>query len=108
MAAYNYAVSLNHIERYAEAKSMLRRQIPVVRRVLGENHELALRTRGCYAEALYFDDGATPGDLREAVTTLEDVVRISRRVLGGSHPFTTEVEDDLQRAQAAVYARGLP
>ena len=60
------------------------------------------------AETLYFDDGATLDDLREAVTTLEDVVRISRRVLGGSHPVTTEVENDLQKAQAALYARGLP
>jgi hypothetical protein len=76
--------------------------------VLGENHELTLRMRCLSAETLYFDDGATLDDLREAVTTLEDVVRISRRVLGGSHPVTTEVENDLQKAQAALYARGLP
>ena len=60
------------------------------------------------AETLYFADGAALDDRREAVTTLEDVVRISRRVLGGSHPVTTEVENDLQKAQAALYARGLP
>ena len=63
---------------------------------------------GRYAEALYLDEGATLGDLREAATAFEDVVRISRRVLGGSHPVTTEVENDLQKAQAALYARGLP
>ena len=64
--------------------------------------------RRTHAAALYEDDGATLDDLREAVTTLEDVERISRRVLGGSHPVTTEVENDLQKAQDALYARGLP
>ena len=33
--------------------------------------------------ALYDNDDATLDDLREAVTTLEDVERIARRVLGG-------------------------
>ena len=108
VAAYNYAVSLNHLERFEEAKAVLRNMMPVAPRVLGENHELMLRTRALYAEALYLDEGATLGDLREAATAFEDVVRISRRVLGGSHPVTTEVENDLQKAQAALYARGLP
>ena len=58
-----------------------------------------------YAEALYKDDSATLADLREAVTTLEDVDRIARRVLGGAHPVTTGVERDLQRARAALRAR---
>ena len=96
------------LQRNAEAKSLMRKTIPVARRVLGEGNESMLRTMCIYAEALSKDDGATLDDLREAVTTLEDVERISRRVLGGSHPVTTEVENDLQKAQDALYARGLP
>ena len=40
--------------------------------------------------------------------TLEETTRTARRVLGGAHPLTMEIEDDLQDARAALYARGLP
>ena len=58
--------------------------------------------------ALYKDAGATLGDLREAVTTLEDTARIARRVLGGAHPVTSAIEDESRDARDALYARGLP
>ena len=61
-----------------------------------------------YAEALYKDDGATLDDLREAVTTLEDTARIARRVLGGAHPITMWIEEELQDARAALRARETP
>ena len=35
---------------------------------------------------------ATLDDLREAVTTLEDTERIARRVFGGAHPLTTNID----------------
>ena len=57
--------------------------------------------RGCYANTLYRDPGATLDDLSEAVTTLEDVALIARRVLGGAHPVTVGIEKSLQNAQAA-------
>ena len=44
-------------------------------------------------------------DLREAVTTLEETTRIMRRVLGGAHPSTARIEEDLRNAQAALRAR---
>ena len=47
-------------------------------------------------------------DLREAVTTLEETERIARRVLGGAHPTTVEIGDDLQDARAALAARETP
>ena len=37
-----------------------------------------------YAMALYLDDTATLEDLREAVTTLEDSGKITRRVFGAA------------------------
>ena len=107
-AANNYTVSLTGLLRFEEAKSLLRSTIPVARRVFGENDELTLMMRMTYAEALYEDEGVTLGDLREAVTTLEDVVRIARRVLGTAHPLTTAIESDLRFAQAALRARETP
>ena len=53
----------------------------------------------------YRDDGATLSDLREAVTTLEDIEPIARRVLGGAHPVTEVIEDNLRYARADLRAR---
>ena len=52
------------------------------------------------AEALYSDPGATLDDLNEAVTTLEDVARIARRVFGGAHPLTVDIERELGKERA--------
>ena len=82
--------------------------MPVAQRILGENHQFTHQMSAVYAEALYKDDGATLDDLREAVTTLEDAERIARRVLGGAHPFTTAIEEDLRNARAALRARETP
>ena len=64
--------------------------------------------RGVYAVTLYLDPAATLDDLREAVTTLEDVERTARRVFGGAHPFTAWVESNLRNARAALRARETP
>ena len=66
------------------------------------------RMRTGYARALYTDTTATLDDLREAVTTLEDVERIGRRVFGGAHPITGGVEITLRNARAALGARETP
>ena len=60
------------------------------------------------AVALYSDKGATLDELREAVTTLEEIGPIARRVLGGAHPLTKGMEAELQNAQAALRARETP
>ena len=61
-----------------------------------------------YARVLYEDDGATLDDLREAVTMLEEIEPTARRVLGGAHPYTTGIEDNLQHARAARDAYNTP
>ena len=105
LEANNYANMLASVERYEKAKSLLRRQIPVARRVLGDGCETTLRMRYNYARALYIDPAATLDDLSEAVTTLEDSERIARRVLGGAHPLTTGIEGALQNARATLDSR---
>ena len=39
------------------------------------------------------------------MTTLEETEQTARRVLGGAHPVTGRIEDDLQKARAARDAR---
>ena len=106
--AYNYAISLCDLRRFEEAKALLRKVMPVARRVLGESHRLTLKMRIIYARALYNYDDATLDDLREAVETLEDAGHIARRVLGGAHPLTVEIELSLRDARAALRARETP
>ena len=108
LAANNYAITLNRHLRFGEARSLLRKTIPVARRVLGENHDTKLRMRWIYAVALYKDDGATLDDLHEAVTTLEGAEQTARRVLGGAHPTKGGIEAALQDARAALRARETP
>ncbi len=105
IAANNYAWGLVTLERFEEAKSLMRKSIRVARRALGENVETTLRMRWIYAKALYGDPCATLADLREAVMALEDAERIARRVLGGAHPTAVGIEHVLREARAALAAR---
>ena len=64
-----------------------------------------LRVRWLYGRVLYRDDAATLDDLHEAVTTLEDMVPIARRVFGGAHPTTMGIEVELRDARLAAALR---
>ena len=64
--------------------------------------------RCVYGQSLYKDEGATLKDLREAVATLVETARTTRRVMGGTHPLTTAIEKDLREALAALRARETP
>ena len=58
--------------------------------------------RGCYAEALYKNPAATLDDLREAVSTLEEMERTARRVFGSAHPLVATIEAGLREALLLV------
>ena len=107
-AANNYANSLVNLERFEEAKSLLRKTMPVARRVLGESHDSTIRMVRSYAKALYEDGDATLDDLREAVATLAETERTARRVLGSAHPVTERIEDELEEVREALRAREAP
>jgi tetratricopeptide (TPR) repeat protein len=100
--AYNLADCLCGLDRLDEAKLLLRKTIPVARRVRGESDETTLRMRGTYARTLYMDTRSTLDDLREAADTLVDVERIARRVFGGDHPFTKKTEAILRTVRGAL------
>ena len=106
--AINYSASLIQLQRFEEARLVLRKTLPVARRLLGENHENTLRARGAYASVLYRDAGATLDDLREAVTTIEELARIARRVFGSDHPNVAGIGHQLREARAALRARDTP
>ena len=103
--ASNYTNSLTELKRYQEAKSVLRKMMPMARRVLGDSHDITLRMRSIYALVLYLNPGATLDHLREAVATYEEIERTARRVLGGAHPLTSAIEFHLRKSRAALRAR---
>ncbi|CAH0377313.1 unnamed protein product [Pelagomonas calceolata] len=105
LEADNYAMSLLNLERVEEAKSLLLQIMPVARRVLGDNDEITLKMRRNYAQTLYMDDSATLDDLREAVTTIEELERIARRVFGGAHPLVVGIEGELRNSRTVLRAR---
>ena len=57
----------SRLERFEEAKSLQRKTMPVMRRVLGENHEVTLKMRKITGSRSTETPGATLDDLREAV-----------------------------------------
>ena len=69
---------------------------------------MTIRMSRTYAKALYMADGATLDDLREAVTTLEEVGPTARRVLGSAHPTAKDFERHLLNARAKLRARETP
>ena len=105
VAANNYASSLAELKRFEEAKTLLRKMMPVARRVLGESHDVLHKMRWSYAQSLYRDTGATLDDLREAVETLEAIAPLWKRVLGESHPETPAILRALKEARKALAAR---
>ena len=97
-------MTLHDLQRFEESKSLLRKVMPVARRVFGDSDELTLRLRRNYAAAISKDAGATLGDLREAVMMLEESAPIARRVFGGAHPLVVNIEKDLRKSRAALAA----
>ncbi len=109
LEANNYAVLLVSLKRYANARSHLRKTVPVARRVLGENNGITLSLREIYGRVLFEDPAATLDDLNEAVTMLEDTTRIARRVLGAAHPLAVGIGQTLRdSARAALRAHETP
>ena len=108
ISASNYAESLNGLKRFEESKSLLRRHMPVARRLLEDSNDLTLKMRKIYANVLCDDPGATIDDIREAVTTLEDMEPTMRRLHGGAHPHTVALGLRLQLARSVLRARETP
>ena len=104
-SACNLASCLIRIQRFKEGKALYRKVVPVARRTLGDSHDLTLRMRRNYAGGLYGDEGATLDELRESVTTFEEIERIAQRALGSAHPLTKAFGGQLQKARAALRAR---
>jgi len=100
----NLAVSLKVTQRYTEARSFMREQLPKARRALGAENDAFLRLRGIYANALRDDHGSSRDDVVEAVTIFEELASTTRRVYGEFHPFAKLIQHELMDAQEKLAA----
>ena len=99
LAANNYAASLVELERFKEAKKLMRKTMPVARRALSDEHDLTLNLRKVYADCLCSDASASQDDVAEAIEIMEDVQRRARRVFGDGHPNWVDLPRDLMAAR---------
>ena len=106
--ACSYASSLSSLKRFEEARAILRKAIPVARRILGDDYALTIGMRGNYARAFYRDPDATLHDIREAVNMLEELYLAAWRVHGGAQPTVAGVKRSLRFARKALRARETP
>ena len=97
-----YAASLKDQQRFEEAKSLLRKKMPLARRTLGAEHDLTLNFRDIYAQCLYRDPGASRDDVAEAIEIFEDVQRRARRVFGAGHPNWRYLPRELTAARVKL------
>ena len=95
LAANNYAMVLLELQRFEEAKKVLRRTVPVARRVLGAEHALTLSLREDLSRAT-LGGASSAEEKREALRILEEVAGVMRRVFGPAHPETLRAQRQLE------------
>jgi hypothetical protein len=98
----NVAESLIELGRFAEAKAFLPDVIAFSVSRHGTDHVETLKLRWRLAKSLYKCEGASISDCEEAVATLEDVIRVSSRVVGAGHPGFREAPISLENAREAL------
>ena len=72
---------------------------PASRRIY---HEMTLRMRASFSQAVYMDLKSTQEDRIAALEASEDVLRRSRRLFGEAHPQYDVCQEDLRRARAML------
>ena len=96
----NFGIELKKFKKYTEAQRIMRETIVDARRTLGNDHMMTLDLRGVLADAL-----AGTGDLEQAITMGEDIVKRCQRLLGDAHPQTQRRQSCLEAYRAGLAAR---
>ena len=78
--------------------------MPIAKQVFGADSDLHLRFVWTYGDCIISDEtNLSHDDLLEAIVTLEEGFRRSRRVLGPQHPITWSLENILTRANQRLH-----
>ena len=88
-------VSLLNLRNYTEIRSLLRKYLPLARRVMGHDHEVSRTMTETLAQSL-FQQGAAPRDnVLEAAEILTEHNQRLRQIFGSAHPVTQRSERNL-------------
>mgnify|MGYP006217895773 CR=1 FL=1 len=87
------------LHKLEEARPFLRKLVGRARRALEPEDITTFRLRRAYAEALYSDGASPVRDVREAVTTLEELDKAARRIYGEDNPFREHIRRSLEEAR---------
>ena len=101
-SALNLSVDLIKAGKFREAQSILSKVIPIARQKLGAENDVTLQMRSVRAQTLFQPDDATRNEVNEAITTLEEVVPVVRRVFGKTHPKVRLFQGTLDAAKAKL------
>ena len=88
-------MALLTLQRFEEAKKVLRKVVPVAQRVLGTEHDITLSLREDLSRATLHGESSAE-EKREALRMLEDTAAVMRRVLGPAHPDTLHAQRHLE------------
>jgi hypothetical protein len=101
LSAANLASSLEDNERKAAALSLAAEYLPIAESVLGPHDITTLRLRKCCLRAR-IQTGASLDDVREVMSSCEDLHRTAIQVLGSQHPFTELIKDDVEVCRKGI------
>ena len=79
--------------------------MPTTRRAFGESDALTLELRLDYARVFYEADGATIGDICEAINTLVELESTARHIFGNASPLVDSIERALLDAKITRHNR---
>ena len=104
--ACNLVISLlDFDDRYNEAETLLREQIPLAQQSIGCDHSITLKLESSLVNALHWDPARTRGDLIQAERLCQDVLKRRRRVFGPANPTTQYSEQQLAEVREKLYPR---
>ena len=95
----NLGESLVHTSHFTEARSLMRKHLPIARRVVGPDHEITYGIIETLAGAMFQNALAPRKDLVEATEMLTKQLKRLRQVLGAAHPDTQRHEGYLKHIQ---------
>ena len=95
----NLGTSLVHTRQLTEARSLMRKYLPIARRVLGLDHEITFGLIENLAGAIFENALAPREDLVEVDEILTKQLKRLRQVLGAAHPATQRHENHLKKIQ---------
>ena len=98
----------SRLSHFVEAKVLIRKTLPVARRVIGEDHDTSMGLRCLLHHSTVLDPKSTRGDVQEAKKELDKILCQARRVLGATHPRLLAIQKTVDGARERLAGVAVP